>query len=67
MKIVWKLLCLIALFAATAFACAALSQASPPEPLRPLMAACAVFAAGGAVRSTSAAFTKRHTTAAGFG
>jgi uncharacterized membrane protein YfcA len=58
MKIVWKLLCLlglIALFAAMVFACAVFSQASPPELLRPLMAVCAVFAAGSAVRSINAA------------
>jgi hypothetical protein len=70
MKIVRKLLCLlglIALFAATVFVCAVFSQASPPELLRPLMAVCAVFAVGGAVRSINAAFTKRHTTATGFG
>jgi O-antigen/teichoic acid export membrane protein len=70
MKIVWKLLCLLGfiVFAVvTVFAYATLSQASPPELLRPLMAVCVVFAVGGAIRSINATFTKRHTTATGFG
>jgi uncharacterized membrane protein YfcA len=68
MKIVWKLVCLlglIALFAITVFAYAAFSQASPPELLRPMLSACLLFAVRYAVRSGSAAFTKRHTTATG--
>jgi hypothetical protein len=69
MKIVWKLLLLLAvitLVVVAAFAYAAPSQGLSPEVLRPLMAACVVFAGGCALGSGNAAFTKRHTTATGF-
>lgn len=70
MKSVWKLLCLlgaIALIAVTAFACAVLSPAPFPAVPHPLIAVCIVLALGYAVIAVSAAFTKRHTTATGFG
>jgi hypothetical protein len=69
MKSVWKLvflLGLIALVAVTAFSYTVLSQAPPPEVMRPILSVCAMLAVGGAVRNGNAAFTKRHTAATGF-
>jgi hypothetical protein len=70
MKSVWKLVCLlglVALVAVTAFACAVLSQGPPLAVPRPLTAACAAAALGCAVIGIFAVFTKRHTSATGFG
>jgi hypothetical protein len=70
MKSVWKLVCLlgfIALIAVTAFTCAVFSQAPPAEIPRPLLAGCVVLSLGCAVSGGFAVFTKRHTTATGFG
>lgn len=70
MNIVRKLLCLLAVIAfvsATAFACAALSQAHSSAALSLMAPVCLALAAGRSAKSIGAAFAKRHTTATGFG
>ncbi|GHV76478.1 hypothetical protein AGMMS49942_12990 [Spirochaetia bacterium] len=70
MRNVWKLLCLLGVFAVVAvmvFAYTVLSHAPPTAVLRPLMTVCVVLAVGWVAKSTSPAFTKRFTTATGFG
>jgi hypothetical protein len=66
-----KLMCLlgfIALVVVMAFAFIMPSQMAPPAELRPILSASIVLAAGFAVWGICAAvFTKRHTTATGFG
>jgi hypothetical protein len=70
MKRVWKLVCLlgvIALIAVTAFAYTVLFPAFPAEASHLTLLACVTLAAGYAVGSFDAVFTKRHTAATGFG
>jgi len=71
MKSVLKLtflLGLIVLVIVTAFAFSALFQASPPAELPPILSAGILLAVGCAVWGVcAAAFTKRRTTATGFG
>jgi hypothetical protein len=70
MKNVLKLVCLLGLIVlviVTAFAFSALFQSSPTAKLPPVLSVGILLAVGCAVWGVCAAFTKRHTTATGFG
>jgi len=70
MKRFWKLICLlgfIALVAVIAFAYIMPVQLPSPEELRPILSVGILLIAGFAVWGINVAFTKRHTTATGFG
>jgi len=67
---VWKLMCLlgvIVLVMIAAFAFTALFQLPSQEVLRPILSIGVLLVAGYAGWGINAAFTKRHTTATGFG
>ena len=71
MKSVWKILCLlgfIVLVAVTVFAYTELFQLPSQDVLRPILSVGILLLVGGAVcGGIDAVFTKRHTTATGFG
>jgi Flp pilus assembly pilin Flp len=71
MKRVLELMCLLAVFILvimTAIACTVPGQLPSQEVLRPILSACIILLVGYAVSGgIDAVFTKRHTTATGFG
>jgi hypothetical protein len=71
MKSIWKLMCLFAvivLVIMTAIAYTMPGQLPSQEVLQPILSVCVLLLAGCAVRGViDAVFTKRHTTATGFG
>jgi hypothetical protein len=67
MRLVWKLLLILALASITVFTWALTAQAHPPALLPPILSVCILLAVGWMAESAGPAFTKRFTTATGFG
>jgi hypothetical protein len=67
MRLVWKLLLVLALAITTVFTWALTAQAPPPALPPPILSVCILLAVGWVAKSASPAFAKRFTTATGFG